>query len=114
MRIAVVGSRNYRKLNRVETYILLSLHENDVVVSGWAIGVDRTAVRAARKYGLDVVEYLPDYEKYGNVAPLIRNSSIVEDCDKVVAFWNGESRGTLDSIIKAVKLGKLVEIIPDV
>ena len=41
---------------------------------------------------------------------MLRNSLIVADCDMVVAFWDGRSRGTLDTITKAVQAGKRVEI----
>ena len=35
---------------------------------------------------------------------------IVDDCDFVVAFWDGESAGTLDTIRKACRVNKEVLI----
>lgn len=39
-------------------------------------------------------EFLPEYGKYGRAAPLKRNLQIIEYADLVLAFWDGESRGT--------------------
>ena len=37
-----------------------------------------------------------------------RNTKIIEDCDMVIAFWNGVSTGTKDSIEKAKSMNKKV------
>ena len=42
---------------------------------------------------------------------MIRNTDIVKNSDIVVAFWDGESKGTLDSIRKAENLNKGLMII---
>lgn len=82
-----------------------------ILVSGGALGVDTVAAAAGRVAGLTVVEHLPDYARYGRyLAPLERNSRIVNDCDRLVAFWDGESKGTLDSIEKAKARGLLVHV----
>ena len=57
------------------------------------------------------MEHIPDYPKYGRGATLVRNTKIVEEADKVIAFPSKESKGTYDSINKARKLNKLLKII---
>ena len=62
--------------------------------SGGARGVDTSAREYAHANGIKLTEFLPDYDKYGRRAPIIRNDLIVEYADMVIAFWDGKSRGT--------------------
>jgi len=57
------------------------------------------------------LEILPDYAKYGKSAPLIRNKEIVDKSDLIIAFWNGESKGTKYSIDYAKTKQKKICII---
>lgn len=47
----------------------------------------------------------PDYKKHGKQAPWKRNSVIVKNADYFIAVWDGQSRGTADTIAKAAKKG---------
>lgn len=101
MRLAIVGSR-------ICTPIDIASHlsaKPDVVVSGGAAGVDTYAKEYAMKNGITLVEYLPEYEKYGRKAPILRNIQIVDNCDFLIAFWNGTSPGTKFTIDYAMKRG---------
>jgi len=109
MRIAIVGSRKYPDLERVAAYVG-TLLSTDVVVSGGAAGVDQAAAGAARSCGLDVVEHLPDWQRLGKAAGMIRNKTIVNDADSVVAFWDGHSKGTQHTITLARRAGKLLMV----
>ena len=42
---------------------------------------------------------------------IVRNTQIIENADVVFAFWDGQSKGTKDSITKAKKLQKELHII---
>lgn len=110
MRYAVIGSRTFCDLDRVVKFIC-TLDDGDVVVSGGAQGVDQTAEEIAAFVGNEVRSYRPDYARYGRGAPLVRNREIVNDCDCVVAFWDGESRGTASAVAYARKIGKPVKIV---
>ena len=111
MRIAIVGSRDYGDMTRVIDFVR-SLDKLDVVVSGGARGVDTVAARTAQLCGLTVVEYPADWS-LGRHAGFVRNTQIVENCDRVVAFWDGVSHGTRDTIMRARKAGIPVEVIDD-
>lgn len=111
MKIAVVGSRGYPNLALVEAWVQFNLTKGDVLVSGGARGVDRVAADAARSRGVEVEEIVPsreDIERLGKGAWLARNTTIAERCDRMAAFHDGSSRGTLDAIKKARALGKPV------
>lgn len=112
MKVAVVGSREYPNLSDVRHYTRLLVSRGHEIVTGGARGVDAEAQRAAETMGAGVIVHAPDYESHGKRAPFERNTQIVAEADKVVAFWDGESRGTLDTIRKAVKAGKTVVINP--
>jgi hypothetical protein len=109
MKIAIVGSRDFDRFSLVVDYVN-NLPKDTVVISGGARGVDRIATVAARNAGLLVIEYPADWENGGKGAGFARNTLIVEQADRVVAFWDGDSKGTLDTLKKAAAAGKLVEV----
>ncbi len=106
MKIAVAGSRNILRID-------LAPHVRDAteIVSGGARGVDSIAAAYARQNGIKLVEFLPDYARYGRGAPIRRNYEIVDYADRVVVFWDGQSRGTLSVIKYAEKVGKPCEVV---
>jgi len=116
MRIAVVGSRpRFLKdpyaVKRLVRAHVAAFAPMTIVISGAAPGVDTWAAEAARDYGFVCVEYPADWRPDGVTvnrrAGYMRNQLIVEQCDKLDAFWNGESKGTRDVIERARKAGKL-------
>lgn len=82
-----------------------------LIVSGGAQGADSLGARWAKEYGVPVRIFKPDWTKYGKAAGFMRNTDIVEAADVVVAFWDGVSNGTRDSIAKAEKAGKAVLVV---
>jgi len=54
---------------------------------------------------------LPDWDKYRKSAGFIRNQQIIDACTFVLAFWDGKSKGTKDTIDKARKAKKPTFII---
>ena len=86
------------------------LAKETIIVTGGARGVDTWAETAARQKGLAVELFIPEWDKLGRGAGMIRNQKIVDACDRLVAFWDGKSRGTKDSIEKARRAGKQVDI----
>ena len=70
-----------------------------------ARGIDSIAKEFAIKNKIKLIEILPDYKRYGRAATIIRNKEIVKLSDKVLAFWDGASKGTLSVIKYAEKLG---------
>lgn len=116
IKIAIVGSRDYLDLNKVVDFIyqLKNLGTEITIVSGGARGVDQAAENAAKANGFSVLSFKPDWKNLGKKAGLLRNSDIVDSCDYLVAFWDGNSNGTKDSITKAKAANKLLAIIlPD-
>ena len=107
MKLAIVGSRNLTNIV-LDRYISEEVEE---IVSGGAVGVDLCAAEYAKNNAIKLTEFLPEYERYGRAAPIVRNKKIVDYSDKIIVFWNGESKGTLSVINYAKKTGKPIEII---
>ena len=110
MKIAIVGSRDFSPLKMVSDYID-TLPMDSTIVSGGARGVDRTAEVRARHRGLSVMIFPADWEKHGRSAGYRRNVDIINAADRVVAFWNGCSRGTKHSIDLSRTMNKEIHVI---
>lgn len=106
MKIAVIGSRNLD----IDLSPYIPAYAS-VIISGGANGVDRSAARYARENGLELVEFLPRYDRFGRMAPLRRNDEIVDAADCVLAVWDGKSRGTKYVIDRCMRLGKQIEVV---
>jgi len=114
VRVLICGSRDFKdeSLVRKEVLILAGLTfdlrrtEKATVIAGGARGVDRWAADEARRQGLVVEEFLPDWQHYGKPAGVVRNRQMFEQGkpDEVWAFWDGKSRGTHDSITRARRM----------
>ena len=106
MKVAVIGSRGL-SVSGLGRYLPENTTE---IVSGGAKGVDTSAREYAKKNGIKLTEFLPEYTKYGRSAPLKRNITIIEYSDIVIAFWDGKSRGTKFVIDNCRKLGVEVRV----
>jgi hypothetical protein len=109
MRVAIVGSRDYPDLDQVVQFVR-GLPSDTVVVSGGARGVDRTAEQTARACGLRTLIFPADWTRHGKRAGFLRNDQILAAAEEVVAFWDGRSPGTADTIRKARRAGKRVKV----
>jgi hypothetical protein len=110
-RVAIVGSRGYTNKPFVEAFVR-HLSEGSVVISGGADGPDSWAEDAARSRGLQVITYIPDWEGLGKKAGVVRNQKIVDEAEVLIAFWDGQSKGTADSIRRA-RAKKIPVIFPE-
>ena len=114
MKLAVIGSRSFNNYAWLEQCLLRSFRVADIeaLISGGARGADALAARFAYCHNLPLVTLRADWETHGRKAGPIRNSEIVAQADVLVAFWDGTSAGTRDSIAKARAAGKRVLIFP--
>lgn len=108
--IAIIGSRAFPSRVLVQSFVAV-LPSDTRLVSGGAVGVDTWAQEAALQRGLTVTVYRPQYGIYpGKIAPLKRNETIVDAADRVVAFWDGTSTGTIHALKYAHRTGKSVTV----
>lgn len=118
-KLAVVGSRDYAHLDRVEEvmYELFCSRTCNfmefLVISGGARGVDNKAIEVANKFGCKSKVYPADWNTYGKSAGAIRNKEIVKNADFVVCFYDGQSKGTKITMDLCMKTGKPYIVIND-
>ncbi len=80
------------------------------IVSGGATGADHLAEQYGKDFQKELVIYKADWNKYGRKAGPLRNSLIVDNIDRLIAFPSEQSRGTWDSVTKARLAQKEVTI----
>jgi hypothetical protein len=97
MNVGVVGTRTFTNYNLLKTE-LDKINNIDLIVSGGATGTDKLAERYASEHNIPIKVFKADWNKYGKAAGSIRNKKIINNSNYVIAFWNGKSRGTLNSI----------------
>jgi len=108
MKVAVVGSRTFIDYTLLKS--ILDKIDIDLIISGGARGADKLAERYALEKKIETKIFYPEWDKFGKAAGFIRNRDIVQEADHVIAFWDGESKGTLSSINLAKEFGKKLSI----
>lgn len=115
--IAIIGSRIFTDFNKfcevVDRFIEFYREQySDIeIISGGAKGTDSMAKEYASIRNIKFAEFKAKWGEHGKLAAgFIRNSQMVDKCDYMIAFWNGVSSGTQDSIRKASKKKKLLHL----
>lgn len=81
------------------------------IISGLARGADTLGTRYARERGIQVLEFPADWERLGRRAGMVRNLQMLEAADAVVAFWDGQSRGTAHMVNETKKRGLPLRVV---
>jgi len=113
MKLAVVGSRTFNNYELLCGY-LDRINEREPIthiVSGGAKGADKLSERWATEHNIETIIFIPDWEKYKKRAGFIRNQDIIDTADKVLAYWDGESAGTKNSIELAKRQHKKCHVV---
>ncbi len=106
--LGVVGSRTWEDKRRVYQ-VLDKIRERTpklCIVSGACPkGADHLAEVWAKDRGVPLLLFPADWSA-GRGAGFARNGTIVDESKKVLSFWDGKSRGTLDTMTKVLQAGK--------
>ena len=110
MKVGIVGSRHFGQPVRVAEYVK-SLPPRASVITGSASGVDAAATKAAREKGIPVQVIPASFEEMADASKAAaRNQRLVDACDVLVAFWDGSSKGTRNTVERALDSGKEVHV----
>ena len=104
MNVGVIGSREFDDYELMKK--TLDLFPITRVISGGAGGADKLAEQYALERNIPKKIFHAEWDLFGKKAGPLRNTTIVENSELVIAFWDQKSKGTRDSIGKANKLKK--------
>lgn len=113
MKIIIAGSRTITEFGYIENtvnQIIQDYDYNDIeIVSGNAKGVDKLGEEFATKYKYKLKLFPADWSK-GKSAGYKRNVEMAKYADMLIAFWDGESKGTKHMIDTATKHDLQVDV----
>ena len=115
-RVIIAGTRSFNdyELLRASCNSLLSEKQRThtvVVISGTARGADQMGERYARERGFQLRRFPAKWKQYGKSAGHIRNAKMADNADALIAFWDGESKGTKNKIDNARRKGLEVRVV---
>ena len=105
VKVLIAGSRGVNDPDAVRAAIAASGFDVTTVLSGGAKGVDRLGEEWAAERGIPVERIKPDWSQ-GRHAGLLANSELVAQAEAAVIVYDGQSKGTRDTIGKLQKAGK--------
>lgn len=83
----------YSVIDRIVVEILEN-GDNLVIIEGGAKGADRIGREYAQEHGIPFITKEADWFTYGRAAGPIRNEIMAKMGTDLIAFWDGQSRGT--------------------
>ena len=123
LRIIIAGSRDfndYELLKKSAIEIITKktmLPDLTRIISGGARGADTLGERFANEMGLEISRFIPDWEGLGKRAGYVRNAEMAKFASEddsygvLIAFWDGQSRGTKHMIDLAKRYGLEVHVV---
>lgn len=113
MRVIIAGGRAFDDYDLLcsKCDTVLSEQSDIEIVSGTARGADTLGERYANERGYRIKQFPADWNKYGKRAGYLRNEQMALYADALIAFWDGESKGTKHMIELAKKHGLKVKVI---
>lgn len=106
LRIIIAGTRTFDDYGLLEKEVSRTINRYDrdkgliKIISGGAKGADTLGERFAKEKGYEIKRFLPDWECFGKKAGYLRNAEMAcysgDDGNEgvLIAFWDGESKGT--------------------
>lgn len=122
MRLIIAGSRDFNDYDSLSYFVEQFIKDNDLtyddleIVSGHCKGVDLLGEQFAEEHNIPIKVFPANWKKYGRAAGPMRNTEMIKYANEsnsgaVLAFWDGESKGTANTIRNSEKAGLLVETI---
>ena len=93
MNVLITGSRKLINVDFIFGILRKELKEGDIIIHGGANGVDNIVQTFCRENNFHQVVMKPIYPSKKEYY-LHRNAEMVGMCDRVIALWDGKSRGT--------------------
>lgn len=114
IKLIVAGGRDFNDKQRMseilDAWVANYGRTGFSVVSGMARGADLLAWEYCRRNRVKCYEFPADWGQHGKAAGHIRNAEMARFADILIAFWDGESKGTKNMIQVMGREGKPVLI----
>ena len=115
-KLIVAGGRDYYDYEQVSRSLIaladVEYADKEIsIVSGMARGADSMGHRFAKEHHVTCYEFPAQWLTHGKRAGFMRNEDMGRFSDGLLAFWDGESRGTKHMIDYMRKLNKPVHVI---
>lgn len=108
MRTIIAGSRTCRNEAHLQDALAHAGWMPITVISGGAFGADQLGEFWARRKGIPIEVYKPDWNGLGKSAGYIRNREMADKAEALIALWDGKSKGTKHMIDIALEKGLVV------
>ena len=123
MKLGITGSRTITKFDFIPYFTMqdkdfrafcrkhgLGRRKITMVITGGARGIDMLAFLTAESAGIRNLQFLPDRKKFPGKLIMKafqeRNKRIVDNCDILLAVWDGQSHGTQNTLAYAQRVNK--------
>lgn len=111
MKTIIAGGRDFASLAFMTKTMDAIVPQPTVVVSGTAKGADTTGELWAKTRNIPIERYPAEWNKYGKSAGYRRNELMASKATRLVAFWDGQSKGTKHMIDIATHMGLEIYIV---
>lgn len=116
-KLIIAGGRDFTDAQKMRHHLDQLCHGGELneyavsIVSGMARGADMLGFQFARTHSVKCYQFPADWNQHGKAAGFIRNKQMGDFADGLLAFWDGESRGTKQMIEYMQSLNKPTYII---
>ena len=115
-KVIIAGGRHFNDYSLLKSRCDFFLSEKMkshqiIIVSGHATGADSLGEQYAQENGLQIELHPADWDRYGKSAGYRRNADMANVADALIAFWDGQSRGTASMINLAKSKGLKVAVV---
>jgi len=113
LKLGVVGSRNFSDYSLMKEKLDEIKKQTDtlIIASGGSKGADSLAEKYALENGLKCVVFVAEWDRYAKASGMIRNRKIVDYSDELIAFYDGRSPGTKNTIMLANQSNKKIKVV---
>jgi len=113
LKVIIAGGRDFKEYQLLCDTCDKVLKNQQLVqiVSGGAKGADALGEKYAEANGYNVKKFSADWDNLGKKAGPIRNAAMSDYADCLIAFWDGESKGTKHMIDFAKTDGLKVRVV---
>ena len=111
--VIIAGSRGFSDYDLLceKCDKIFSRRKPTAILCGEAKGADSLGKRYAKEHRIPIQSFPAQWDQYGEAAGMMRNKQMLAFADALVAFWDGESRGTENMLDIAANKGIPVRII---